>query len=252
MRPSPNIESTRTDAGRKIDSWRFTLPDRSKLEVHIHLHSSAGEIHFTSQIDHPVFRHLKHRGTDLSALRGQVEADVHEVIEHHWGADWRPAVLVEFSYKTLDVAESRYTDERKEFSFTLMRQPVRINATRPPGNDGLTELIARETPFSVLQRSHRDRFNPEKGMDADNMRLRRESGSTVSRTVLAEDLATTSRLEALDGALQRFSAALGDRMSPQRLGAEGPPDPADLVEIMRLAADPDAGIDVPPVPEFYL
>lgn len=252
MRPSPNIDSTRTDAGRKIDSWQFSLPDRSRLEIHIHLHSASGEIHFTTQTDHPVFRHLHHRGTDLGVLRGQVEADVHEVIEHHWGAEWRPALLVEVSYKSLDVAEGRYTDEKREMSLSFTRKPVRMNATRPPGNDGLTELIARDVPFEVIQRSHRDSFEPEKGMDAKNMRLRQEAGATVSRTVLPEQAGLTERLDLLEETLLRFAAGLGDRMAPQRLGMEGPPSPGELVEIMRAAADPEAGIEVPPAPDFYL
>ena len=251
MRPSPNIDPTRTDAGRKIDSWRFVLPDRSRLEIHIHLHSSSGEMHFTTQTDHPVFRHLKHRGTDLGRLRAEVEADVHETIEHHWGADWRPAVLVELSYKTLEVSESRYTDEKREFSLSLTRRPVRVNATRPPGNDGVTEVIARDTPFHVVQRSHRDVFEPAKGMDEGSIRLRQEAGSTVSRTVIDETSGLTERLDVLDAALQRFAAALGDRMSPQRMGMEGPPDPEDLVALMRQAADPATDIDVPAAPDLY-
>ncbi|MCW3784662.1 hypothetical protein, partial [Defluviimonas salinarum] len=107
MKPHAEIDQSRTDAGRKIDTWRFSLPDGKRLEVAISLHSSREEMEFTTKAEHPVFRDLALRGTDLQTLRDEVQAWVRARIEDHWGADWGHGFLVEVDYVNIFPALKR-------------------------------------------------------------------------------------------------------------------------------------------------
>ena len=235
------------DTGKKIDTWGFKLPDGKRLDIDIHLHSRSGEMHFTSQTDHPVFRFLKHKNTDLQLLRVDVQRDVRDVIETHYGADWRHGRLVEVEYVDRQTDETSYQEESRQFDLRFKVSPIRYDVTRPPGNHGETEIIARDTPQTIIQRSHSDTFEAGDRQDltSKNMRMMSERGKTVSRAVLPEGLGIDEQLHAVQDVMKRFSAGLADRMSPMRLANEGVPAPHDLVYLMTAAADPECDITIP-------
>lgn len=245
MRPHVMIDGTRTEAGKKIDTWKFKLPDDTQLKVDIALHTRIEAMRFTAGSAHPVFRDLYEHGTDLEKLRDSVQAWVRARIEEHFGADWGHGRLVECEYTHRIIPEDRARDAESEVKLTLSVKPVRFDATRPVGNRGETMVIRKDTPHTILQRSHTDTFERKGGdMSSENMRLYRESGATVSRAIIPETSDLDAKLNALQELMVRFGAGLADRMSPSRINLEGVPDGADLVAIMRDAADPESTIEV--------
>jgi hypothetical protein len=243
MRPHVKIDGSRTDAGRKIDAWRFSLPDGTRLEIDVHLHAHGEEMWFTTKNAHPAFRHLTHKATDLAVLRTQVQADVHEVIEVHFGADWIPSYLVTTKRDRKDLDENRHGGETHSVQLKFTFAPVRMDARQPPGNDGLTRLIANDQPFSVLQRNHRDRFDVEKNdMRTDSMRRFGANHDPESAVVLREGPGVAAGLEALQETLDRFSLLFADRMGPEAISREGLPAPEELTRLMKAAVDPDTEV----------
>ncbi|MCW3783601.1 hypothetical protein [Defluviimonas salinarum] len=139
----------------------------------------------------------------------------------------------------------RYREATSEVRIALKLKPVRYDLATPPGNRGETRIITRDTPATVIQRSHRDRYEVDKkDLSSRNMRFFSENNAPVSRTVIPDRAGVVEDIEDLRQALLRFAAGLADRMSPDRLGLAGLPSPDDLVEIMREAANPESGIRV--------
>lgn len=245
MRPHVMIDGTRTDAGKKIDTWKFKLPDETLLTVDIALHTRSAAMQFSAGTRHPVFHDLSQHGTDLEVLRDSVQDWVRARIEDHYGADWGHGRLVECDYTHREVPEDRVRVASSEVRLTLSVNPVRFDATRPVGNRGETTVIFKETPQTILQRSHSDTFEKVgNDMSTENMRLYRESGATTSRVLIAETADLDARLRDLQQVLLQFSAGIADRLSPGRISLEGLPDGAELVTIMRRAADPACSVDV--------
>lgn len=243
MRPRAKIDPSRKDEGRKIDAWRFDLPDGSRLDIHIRLHSGDGRMWFTTANTHPVFRHLSHKATDLQILRADVERDVHEVIASHFSASWAPAFLVEAERRHDDHDENPYRGARRDVSLRLSVAPVHLDTTRPVSNRGVTRVIANDKPFDVVQRALRDRFDVDrKSLDSDNLRFASEQSADISRAVLRESRNLEQDLAQLQDAIDRFSILLADRLAPDEIARHGIVQPQELVGIMAAAAaDPDAG-----------
>ena len=230
------IPGTRTNTGRRIDTWTFTFPDDSlgprTAEIEICLHSKGGEIRFTAQSTHPALRDQGWSDTDITALRGRIHADISSLIEARGGVVWTRGLMVE------GTAHDRRGDTHTEVRFDLRISSVRYDPTPTdaghirvqPESGKVHDIIPRRASQDIAPAS---RNLAEMSGDA----FQRMSDTPAGRQVLADTDAAREMRDALVTALTRFTRALADRLGPSEDGVpQDLPSPAELVDMMDAAA----------------
>ena len=237
MNTKAHIQQARMKEGRKIDSWRFTLPEGGPAEFAIHLVTKGNQMWFTAQTDHPLFRAIIGSDTDLEKLRDKLEESFRDELERQFGTDWQPATMLEVSVSETDRRASSYSEAEKGVTIKMRSVPLRLDATKPQGNLGETRVIMRESPQTVIQRSRTDRYQVDKGLDARNMMFNRENDDDISRVVLPDHQGQAVDMNRLREAMARFGQNLADACSPQSISMRGVPAPEDLVRIMQASVE---------------
>jgi hypothetical protein len=237
MNTKAKIQGARLKEGRKIDTWRFALPDDTSAEFTIHLIVSGDQMRFTAGSTHPLFRAIKLDDTDLEKLRDRLEDKFRDALEEHFGADWQPATMLEVSVRETDRNAGGHTEAEKSVTIKLRAVPLRLDATRPQGNLGETRVIMRESPQIVIQRARTDRFQVDKGLDSRNMRFHRENDDDLARVIMPDERDLVPDLDRLRETMARFGQNLADACSPQNIAMNGVPTPEDLVDIMQASAE---------------
>lgn len=249
MHPVAQVSQTRLQAGKKIDTWKFNLPDDTKLEMDVYLHANRDEVSFSVSSSHPVFKNVTGKHTDLQILRDEITILVQRRIHEHYSADWKPAVMIEVDHSSRNQERSWCLDEERTISFSFKITPLYQNVSAPVGNRGETLIITREIPKTVIQRSHKDVFERSKSI-VNLDKTFSESGKTISRTVLTEPENHEAQVAEIEMTLRRFTNLFADRMSPNGIGMRGMPTPQDLVDMMSKAADSDYEVVLSEEPEI--
>jgi len=231
--------NTRTGDARKIDEWTVHLPGGERARFDVTMRYEHGLCVFGVRSDHPDFLGVRPQDSDLNRLRQELAAEAQFVIDGRLSDGWSPAALLEIRHQ---LRGRRDSGEDLDFSLTLrLRQVERLDAA-PEGNFPVLTVRDPHQQQRVVIRSHADDFRA----------LRPRSGSLTDPEVKAWMASPVSRDEetglgrivtegdgsperALLAALERFSAALSDRLSPGRVTHEGVPDPSDLIGLMREA-----------------
>lgn len=238
MNTKAMIQTGRLKEGRKIDTWRFSLPDGA-AEFAVHLVVTGSQMRFTVGSTHPLFCNIKLEDTDLEKLRDRLEDEFRDALEEHFGVDWQPATMLEVSVQETDRKASSYSEAEKGVTITLRAVPLRLDATRPQGNLGETRVIMRDSPQTVVQRARTDRYEIDKGLEPRNMMFNRENDMEISRVILPERESQSADLDRLRNHLTMFARNLADACSPQRIATHGVPTAGDLVLIMQAMVEND-------------
>lgn len=233
MNTKATIHGARLKEGRKIDTWRFSLPDGGSAEFSINLLTKGEQMRFTAKTSHPVFRNIALDDTDLEKLRDALEDAFRDALEAHYGTAWEPATMLEVSVRETDRAVTSHSEAEKGVTISLRAVPLRVDTTQPPGNLGETRVIMRESPQTVVQRSRTDRYQVDKGLDPRNMMFHRENDHDLARVVLPDHQSQADGMERLRVALARFGETLADACSPETIAMNGVPAPEDLLRFLQ-------------------
>lgn len=222
------VPSNRTSAGKKVDSWRVELPDGAS-EITVTMHSSSEGILFNASGTHPAIKGLHWEGTDLMALRAEVERDVEHAARRYYETDWEPAVAVEASLYISD------RDQKRSVQVKLDVTDIHRDPNSPKSNRGETRVLAGTLPTVMIERSHDQVFEHSKGLSSENMRFSREAGVTASRAITGSD-EREAALQ-LQLTLEAFSIKLMKRLAPDVVSHEGVPAPEELRDLLQDAID---------------
>ncbi|MCE6958489.1 hypothetical protein LAZ40_05425 [Cereibacter sphaeroides] len=231
--------NTRTGDPRKIDEWSVKLPGGKKAAFDVSMIYEDGTAVFSVRSEHPDFKNCRFVNPDLNALREELDIHVREVIRRTISADWEPARKVEVSHRT------RGREGEMWFDLELRIHDIEWMPGERVGNRGETVIRNEHRQEVVVQRAQTDDFSdmiPKSGSltDPETMAIMRsplwrEPDAPMTRLVLPGRGAEATDMLA---ALERFGALLAARTAPAAVSLSGFPTPADLVELMREAAEP--------------
>jgi hypothetical protein len=232
--------NTRTGEARKIDEWSVPLPGGDRARFDVTMRYEHGICVFAVRSEHPDFKWVRPHDSDLNRLRALLAEEARAVIEGRLSEDWDPATMLEISHKT---AERREGTVGTDFSLSLRLRPVERLGRSQEGNMPVATIRDAHRQERVVLRGHAEDFTP----------LRPRSGSLTDPEVKSWMSHPISRdpecglgriVRKGDGAAERellraldaFATGLSGRLSPDRVSREGVPDPDELVELMREAA----------------
>lgn len=236
----------RTDAGRIVDTWKFTLPAGGTVDFKVTLHSDNDGAWFTAATEHPDFRIVNLRSPDINRLKAELTTCVEERLDVIHAAEWTPSVMHEVSYSDRAYFRTHGVRQIEGVMISFGFAPVSANTAMPVGNRGETMITVGEGPVTAVQRAHDDVFVKPTSMKDMHAVDAREYSDRVSRTIVPETEDHDARSRALLKCLRTFAGLMGDRMAPSAVSRQGLPSPDDLAEMMRAAAAPAADPDMAP------
>lgn len=222
------VPRARTDAGKKVDSWRVELPDGNS-DITVTMHSSHEGILFCASGAHPAIKGLSWEGTDLTILKNEVQQDVERAAQRYFATEWEPAICIEAGLYISD------RDQNRSVQIKFDVKDIHLDPNAPVGNRGETKVLDGTIPTVIIQRGHDQVFEHGKGMSRESIRFSRENGTTVARSITGDGMREDA-LE-LQSTLEAFSIKLMRRMAPDVVRIEGLPSPEDLQGILQDAID---------------
>jgi hypothetical protein len=252
MRAKMRENKPRTSAGRKVDTWVFTLPDGDKASFDITLHSDPDGAWMSARTDHKILSSIALRHADINQLKDLVCTRVAETLDAHLAAEWTPSVLVELSLDDRIYMKASNMHGAAGAGLTFGYKPVDANTGRPVGNRGETQISIGDGPQTIVQRGHDEVFQKPQSMSDMRTIDAREYSSTVSRVVVPQTEQSTAALDAISACLQNFANAMAVRMAPGAVSRHGLPDPCELAEMMAAAATAPAPLPCVKTDDFVL
>lgn len=225
------VPLTKGDAGRKIDTWKFSFPDAKTASIDVSLRSNHEGLIFLARSPHPLLREIEWRHSDIQVLREHVKQDIEDLVAKTTGDQWKAAYTVE-----LKLYKSRREASHVQIEFQA--ESVMLNTSTPRSNRGERSVLKNGSPTSVievvfgenLKRTYGGALTPETIRE-----MRFHEGTPVARCVVEQSPETTAASTLIEATLTAFAAHLGKAVGPDRADPEKLPTPEDLVRFMELA-----------------
>lgn len=226
------VPLTKGDAGRKIDTWKFSFPDEKTASIDVSLRSDHKGLIFLARSSHPLLRKIEWRHSDIQVLRERVKQDIEDVVAETTGDQWKAAYTVQ-----LKLYKSKRDANHVQIEFQT--EPVMLDTSAPRSNRGERAVLKNGSPISVIEVGFGENLKRTYGgaITPETMReMRFHEGTPVARCVVEQSPETTAASTLIEATLTAFAAYLGKAVGPDRADPEKLPTPEDLVRFMELAA----------------
>lgn len=227
---------TRTQDGRRVDTWTYTQADaprsESRIEIEVYLHAKPSGMVFEARSRHPLVGKRTWENSDINELRQQVEQGINELVEERASASWTPSIVLETNL---------YTGNRDGESVELRVKTQRVKAQNSgSSNRGVVRAIvggSQKTLVECVQGEDlRSRMSTQDlpKMDQEDLALMHASDGP-SRVVLPATEENEQDTELLKKTIKVFSRLLTDAAGPSRVEQRGVPTGDRLVTLMKNA-----------------
>lgn len=212
--------------GRKIDTWKFEMPDGNKYDITINMISNRDGIKFLAFANSGLFSKFSMESGDINELKNIVTDRAREIADHYLGADWIDAVHIHTQSCELSKKKKNSWGLRVDWSL------LKMNSSIPPDNMGHVQTLNSGSPQQTQTRSHRLKIPTD---DSDSLlkkvNARRNEGESIA--VVPATVETLQALQQQRQLMRIFEDKLMDRMSPHNLSILGVPGPDEICSILQ-------------------